>query len=340
MNTRGYDHGGEKYESYFQRKGLGDRSVAKRGPYHIASGQEYRTRNLGHVTIDITDRYIPAKGFTDSTDAGPSLGVIADQVHALNGFIGLAHGGYHNQEADGLLLDGKMDFLELLQFGGYRSLGLRGWYDFLNIGFRLPMVGASDFPPTRELASEMTYVWSEQTPTPRSFMEAITAGRSFGTSGPMLFTKVSGRRPGELITLDAGTDTTLVVDIDVVSPIYPVRYIEIIVNGRITDRHFSAEARTRWALQTHVDISETSWVAVRTYGDAGTEAHTNPVYVYVGGNRQFDNDSARNIIARLNGSIEHIEVKEVVDNLNRLKHVLERMLAGKSGSLPLPAIPE
>ena len=57
---------------------------------------------------------------------GPSLAVIADQTHALHGFIGLAHGGYFNQEADRLLLDRKLDYLELLQFGEYRSLGLEG----------------------------------------------------------------------------------------------------------------------------------------------------------------------------------------------------------------------
>src|SRR5690606_33012462 len=97
------------------------------------SGQEYRTFGrgaLGHVTLALPHAYVAAEGPTDSTTGGPSLAVIADQTHALEGFIGLAHGGYHNAEADRLLLDGKMDFLELLQFGEYRSLGLEGWYDF------------------------------------------------------------------------------------------------------------------------------------------------------------------------------------------------------------------
>ena len=57
---------------------------------------------------------------------GPSLGVIADQSHELSGFIGLNHGGYYRMEADALGLAGKTDFLELLQLGGYRGLGLDG----------------------------------------------------------------------------------------------------------------------------------------------------------------------------------------------------------------------
>ncbi|MCA1564039.1 MAG: hypothetical protein LC804_28615 [Acidobacteria bacterium] len=172
-NTRGYDHGGPRYESSRQHIGLGDRSIARRGPYHIASGQEYRADGLGHVTLALPDRYVPANGVANDTSQGPSMAVIADQAHALNGFIGLAHGGYANQEADRLLLEAKMDYLELLQFGTYRSLGLAGWYDFLNIGYRLPMVGASDYPPTRELASEMTYVWSETVPTPRTHQSRV-----------------------------------------------------------------------------------------------------------------------------------------------------------------------
>lgn len=50
------DPAGVKYEKYRQANGLGDKTVARRGLYHISSGQEYRTfrrGQLGHVTIPI-----------------------------------------------------------------------------------------------------------------------------------------------------------------------------------------------------------------------------------------------------------------------------------------------
>lgn len=339
MNTRGYDAGGSRYESYRQQTGLGDDTVARRGPYHITSGQEYRTAPLGHVTIALPDDYVAAGGLTEDVNRGPSLAVIADQTHALRGFIGLAHGGYFNQEADRLLLEGKMDYLELLQFGEYRSLGLEGWYDFLNIGYQLPMVGASDFPPTRELSSEMTYAWSDTVPTPRSYAEALAAGRSFATSGPMLFLTVAGAKPGSRLHYARGEEPVLPVEIRVHSPQYPVRYLDLVVNGQVVERQFAAEGRSEWALKHLLSVRTSCWIAARTHADAGTDAHTNPVYVYVGDRRPFSPESARRIIGRLDGSAAAIRIPEVVSRIETLRMELEAMIREpRRTTLPLPAI--
>ena len=339
MNTRGYDQGGQKYESVFQHTGLGEATLARRGIYHITSGQEYRATRLGHVTLALPDRYVPGDGVSDDTNKGPSLATIADQTHALRGFIGLNHGGYENQEADRLLLEGKMDFLELLQFGEYRSLGLQGWYDFLNLGYRLPIAGASDFPPTRELSSEMTYVWSETVPTPRSFVEAIRAGRSFATSGPMLFLTVAGERPGAILRHPPGTAVTLAVEVRVHSPQYPVRYLDLIMNGEVVERRFAAEGRTEWVLRHHLPLRGSCWIAARAYGDAGTDAHTNPVYVYRGDARPFNATSARRIIARLDGSMATIPNSAIVTRLGELKAELNNLIRDpRRTNLPLSAV--
>jgi hypothetical protein len=342
MNVTGYDSGGPKYETFLQANGLGDKTLARRGPYHITSGQEYRTfgrGQLGHVTIVLPNDYVRATGVTDRTNKGPSLATVADQAHALNGFIGLNHGGYNNAEADRLLLDRKMDFLELLQFGEYRSLGLEGWYDFLNIGYRLPIVGASDFPPTRELSSEMTYVWSETVPTPRTFIEAINAGQSFATSGPMLFLTVDGRKPGAILRYPEKSDATLNVDVRVHSPQYPVRYLDLIVNGAVVERRFDPAGRAEWALRHVLPVRASAWIAARAHADAGTDAHTNPVYVYFGDSLPFAAASARRIIARLEGSMEAIPLPDIVARMGALKEELNTLIRERRSNLPLPAVP-
>ncbi len=336
MNTTGYDRGG-KYESWLQKKGLGDRSAFGRDGYWISSGQEYRSGELGHVTVLLPDSYVPGvEAFNEDVSAGPSLGVIADQVHGLNGFIGLAHGGYHNTETDGLLLDGKLDFLELLQFGGYRSLGLDGWYDFLNIGFRLPIVGACDFPYTRELGSEITYVYSRETPSPRTWVELAAVGKSFATSGPMISLEVGDNLPGSVLSLDEGADTTFTAVISVRSPLYPVDCVELLVNGWAVARERFDQPRATVSLSREVRISASSWIAARATGPAGTEAHTNPVYVYLGGKLPFNRSSARHIIARLEGSMEHISSGEIDSRLAKARLALEALLDGRPSALPLP----
>lgn len=336
-NTVGYDPKGVGYESTRQMRGLGDQSDAHRGVYYISSGQEYRPVKLGHVTVILADSYVPGTGKLAANIAeAPSLATIADQAHALHGVIGLNHGGYFNHEGDRLLLDRKMDYLELLQFGEYRFLGLSGWYDFLNIGYRLPMVGASDYPFTRELGSEITYVWSDATPTPRQFAEGLAAGRSFATSGPLLFMTVGGEKPGAIIRPAGAGKVMLPVDVRVHSAQYPVRTLELIVNGEVVERRFAPEGKSEWSLRHLLSVPASCWIAARVSGEPGTEAHTNPVYVYREGKVPFNAVSARQIITRLEGSMATITNREIVGRMETLKHGLEEMIRNGRSALPAP----
>lgn len=338
MNTRGYSLG-KAFESWHQAHGLGDGSVRNRGSYFLTSGQEYRTRTLGHVTVVMARDYVPGVGHTPNTDRGPSLGVIADQARELGGVIGLNHGGYTRLEADSLALAGKMDFLELLQFGGYRGLGLDGWYDFLNLGFRWPMAGASDYPATRELGDCITYVRASEPPTPRGFMEGLLRGESFATSGPMLLVSVNGKQPGESILAEGKTRLELQVEVQVSSPLYPVRYVDLIRNGRVVYRDFAGEGRSYWELSRRIEASSSGWVAVRAYSDAGTEAHTNPVYVYLDGKLPFDDDACGQILARLDSSIRAIPAESVLHRVRNLRDRLARYRdTGDSQGLALPSV--
>ena len=335
MNTTGYALGRE-FESWGQAYGLGEKSIRKKGPYHLISGQEYRAGSLGHVTV-LAEDYVPGAGPSiDDVDEAPSLGVIADQAHQLSGVIGFAHGGSYRREADALALTGKMDFLELLQFGGYRGLGLDGWYDFLNLGYRWPIVGASDFPYTRELGDCVTYVQADKEPTVREFSRALAGGRSFATSGPMIFLGVNGKGPGELITSEDAA-IPLEVEVSVLSPLYPVRYVDIIWNGRVVSRQFDPKGRSRWEISERLKADRSGWVAVRAYEDAGSDAHTNPVYVYLKGKLPFADDACGQILARLESSIRGIPNREIQARLRELKEHLQRYRdTGNARGLALP----
>ncbi len=321
MNTKGYGLG-RKFESWGQAYGLGEKSIRRKGPYHLISGQEYRADYLGHVIVLAKD-YVPGQGPSDDVTETPSLGVIADQAHLQSGVIGFAHGGSSHREADALALTGKMDFLELLQFGGYRGLGLDGWYDFLNLGYRWPIVGASDFPYTRELGDCVTYVQSDKEPTAKEFLQSLASGRSFATSGPMIFLEVNGKGPGGVI-VSKEEAISLELEVRVLSPLYPVRYVEIIWNGQVVSRKFDPAGPSRWEISERLQVDRSGWVAVRAYGDAGADAHTNPAYIYLKEELPFDDDACGQIQARLEGSIRAIPNPEIQARLRELKRRLQR----------------
>lgn len=70
-----------------------------------------------------------------------------------------------------------------------------------------------------------------------------------------------------------------------------------------------------------------------------TEAHTNPVYVYLNRELPFHTESARHIITRLEGSMETIPNSKIVERLRGLKAELEKLMRGRPASLPRPKIP-
>lgn len=128
----------------------------------------------------------------------------------------------------------------------------------------------------------------------------------------------------------------LPVDIRVHSPQYPVRYLDLIVNGEVVERRFAPEGRSEWSLRHLLPVRTSSWIAARAHGDAGTEAHTNPVYVYVGDGLPFDAASARRIIARLDGSAATIPNRNIVARIEILKNELKNLIHGRRSELPRP----
>lgn len=340
MNTDGYDRG-QDFAGWNQALGMGEQSNNQKDGYHISSGQEYRPRFLGHVSIVMGDDYVPGLGRSEDINASPSLSLIADQAHQLNGFIGLLHGGYDHMEADRLGLEGKIDFLELFQFGGYRGLGLDGWYDFLNLGYRWPIVGSSDFPYTREFGDCLTYVKAEKRPSSREFMEHVAKGASFVTSGPMLLLEVNGRSPGEFLQLPDREGLEVEARVSVLSPLYPVHSVEIIQNGRVIERQFSPHGKASWEIVETLSVDESGWIAARAYSDAGTDAHTNPVYLFVGGKRPFSQEAIDQILARLEGSMRTIPNPEITNQLSLLAQLLRDYRDGGDASgLALPPLPK
>ena len=183
-----------------QLRGLGESSLHNRGPIWIASGQEYRSGTYGHLNL-YWQTDLVLKGQKTNAGNWPLYGELSRDTMRMGGFAIYAHGGY-SQAIHADFVQKRVSAVELLQFGVYRGIELAGWYDILNIGYRFPCVGASDYPACRMLGDCRTYVSQNDQAGFAGWLKAAAEGRSFVTTGPLLLLEVDGERPGGIIRIE------------------------------------------------------------------------------------------------------------------------------------------
>src|SRR5262249_52227314 len=138
-----------------QLRGLGKASVRRRNQTWIASGQEYRSTTYGHLNLFWRDDLV-LEGQKVDDNNWPLYGALGRETHRQGGFAIPAHGGYA-QAISADSVQENTDAVALLQFGVYRGIGLADWYHILNIAYRSPCVGPSDYPACRKLGDCQTY---------------------------------------------------------------------------------------------------------------------------------------------------------------------------------------
>jgi hypothetical protein len=118
--------------------------------------------------------------------------------------------------------------------------------------------------------------------------DAVRAGRTFVTSGPILELLVDGHEPGAVIALESAGRLEVTVRARAAQPV--IAALELVVNGRVVAATAGmAGGSSELALHEHVDIPAGSWIAARSRSGQQIEsaftssmaAHTSPVYVEV-----------------------------------------------------------
>jgi hypothetical protein len=166
--------------------------------------------------------------------------------------------------------------VEVLQ--AYR-LRIHPWYDFLNLGFRLTPVAGSDYPYIDPAGAVRSYARIEGSLTPDAWFDAIRAGRTFVSNGPMLSFHVGAATMGEDVEIEAGESLQLGAQAEVNPDLDELERLELVVHGEVV-------AAT--AGPGHVEVQHRliptagCWVAARAVGSNRTVAHSAPVYVTVG----------------------------------------------------------
>ncbi len=221
-----------------------------------------------------------------------------DQCHRKAGLvIGDDFAGQGPGEILADLLLGKVDALQMDGFENPRvavafkkQARLRDWYDLLDCGFRVPLTGGSGKTCNLDVVGQpRTYARLEpgQEFTYKNWIEAVRAGRTFVTNGPLLSFTVNDRDPGAVIDLAPGAST--VHAHAEARCLAPFRRLEVIANNTVVAAAAPTGEPACAVVDADVLFPAGGWLAARCWGDyddrmeAWLAAQTSPVYVQIEG---------------------------------------------------------
>jgi hypothetical protein len=179
---------------------------------------------------------------------------------------------------------------------GWLDFGFQNYYTLLNCGFRLrPTAGTASGVHPVPLGFSRVYVHIGDHFESDNWISGLRRGRSFVTTGPMLFATLDGQHPGHKFEFADPNERSYRLHIESVSP-RPIDRIEVVVNGEIqrTLRPETEESKRRTSAGAYeltadvaIPIKESSWVAVRSFHYESSDrirfAHTAPWHVDVAG---------------------------------------------------------
>jgi hypothetical protein len=175
---------------------------------------------------------------------------------------------------------------------GWIDFGFKTYYALLNCGFRLrPSAGTASGVHPVPLGFGRVYVECPDGFSFENWMRGLDQGRSFVTTGPMLFVQVDGQPPGSILNRDRPASIRVQGRIE---SRHPLTRVEIVCNGRVVDvltgkGEYESPRIWRTAFDVQVPIDSTSWIAVRGFegnpGEAGSLrfAHSSPVHIEMPG---------------------------------------------------------
>jgi len=144
-----------------------------------------------------------------------------------------------------------------------------------------------------------------------AWKDAIRAGRTFVTYGPLMEFSVEGHQAGECIELPA-TGGTLNVEWKVATVTVPLSKVELVVNGETRDVVTVPSDRQEVQGSFSVKVDKSSWIALRVRGcyDDKNEmiaAHSSPVIAKVEGTEFFAAADAMSILDQIEGAIAFVD---------------------------------
>jgi len=295
-------------------------------------GTENRNHMLGHISMLGTRGEPvfpmccggPGEAYIGDPDER-ALAQWADECRRKEGVVIRPHFPGPNLENPVDIVLGKFDGIELRYFtapatGPLDAYNLREYYRYLNCGYRVACVGGTDkMSAGMPVGGVRTYAQLDRNRgfTFKTWGEAVRAGRTFSTSGPLIELTVDGKGLGEEIRLTGGNGT---VEVDArARSAWPLHRLEVVMNGQVVAQASPRRGARTLELREKVPVSGSCWLAARCGSNLMVQhcwpvylaAHTSPVYVVVPGTELFSPSDATYMLTLIDGGLTYLDTLSV-----------------------------
>jgi hypothetical protein len=190
----------------------------------------------------------------------------------------------------------QMDGIENAEFDRGLQLTplLNAWYQLLDAGFRVPLVGGSGKTNNATpLGCSRTYALLQpgQPLTYKNWIEAVRAGRTSVTTGPLLTFTVNGQPPGAVVDVPATSPAVCVGAAVRAHSLDPFERLQIVASNRVVAEAEAAGDPPQATVEAEVALPQGGWLVARCWGPSDEDrgqwrgAQSSPVYVQVEGRR-------------------------------------------------------
>jgi hypothetical protein len=333
------------------RTTFGAEQLGGRGEFLVRVGSENRMQVLGHISL---------LGYTGELidplcSGGPDESAFGDPVEVTmaewarrcinqGGLVVMPHAPLPQLERAADIVLGLVHAIELMNmnplrpddgqltpYGALSPFGVADWYRYLNLGHHVPLVGGSDKMSTEMLlGGARTYAQlGERELTYEAWMDAIRAGNTFVTIGPLAALCVEGVAPGGRLRMPAGGGSVQVAW-EVESVRMPIDRVEVIVGGIVADEAVVGGALTARGGAT-VRVPRSTWIALRVRASNhgrpdDVAAHTSAVLVDVDGSEHFSETDATAVLEQIQGAIAYVDTiapRPEARRFNQLRATIE-----------------
>ncbi len=305
------------------RTTFGAREAGGDGEHLVRVGTENRQHVLGHISLLGYEGRIIAPmttGGPDESAVGDPIEILltewAEQCRRQNGVVVLPH--FPNPRAEGAaaIVKGVVDAVEMTSwgnlYGGINPYSLSDWYRYLNCGYFVAAVGGTDkMSAATAVGAVRTYARlpAHRTFTYEAWKDAVRAGHTFVTYGPLLEFTVDGHVPGARLQMSASGGT---VDVSwtTASVTIPVTRVELVVNGEIRESlELPPEGGSgSWSVR----VEKSSWLALLVRGryEGKPEiiaAHSSPVMIELEDSPFMSAADAVTILEQIEGALAYLD---------------------------------